>query len=60
MTSDDKFASRKFVLACAAFVAGVVLLAAKLIDSAQWTSYTTWVLGLYYGANVADTYVDRT
>lgn len=52
---DARFASRKFVLASAAFVAGVVLLMTKQVDSAQWVSYTTWVLGLYFGANVADT-----
>lgn len=59
MNGDDKFASRKFVLACASFLAGVVMLATKQIDAAQWVSYTTWVLGLYFGANVADTFVDR-
>jgi hypothetical protein len=57
--NDDKFASRKFVLASAAFLAGVALLCVGKIDAAQWVSFTTWVLGLYYGANVADTFVDR-
>lgn len=57
--TDDKFASRKFLLACVAFVCGVVLLSVGKIDAAQWVSYTTWVLGLYFGANVADTAVER-
>lgn len=60
MSADDKFASRKFVLASFAFVAGVVLLACKVISADQWVMYAPWVLALYFGANVADTFADRT
>jgi hypothetical protein len=59
MNDDARFASRKFLLAACAFVSGIPLLCAGQISSAQWVSYTTWVLGLYFGANVADTFVDR-
>jgi hypothetical protein len=59
MNSDDRFASRKFVLASASFLAGVILLSVGKIDAAQWVSYTTWVLGLYFGANCLDTAVER-
>lgn len=51
---DKRYASRKFILACAAFVAALALLATKLITSDQWVSFNTWLLGLYLAANVGD------
>lgn len=51
---DKRFASRKFILACAAFLAALALLAVGLITSEQWVSFNTWLLGLYLAANVGD------
>lgn len=44
------FLKSKFQLACAAFLAALGLLIFHQIDSAQWVSTTTWVLGLYFSA----------
>lgn len=50
---DSRYASRKFILASAAFLAGTSLLVAGLISSEQWMTLTPIVLGLYFTANVA-------
>lgn len=50
---DRRYASRKFILASAAFLAGTGLLVAGLVSSEQWVSFTTWTLGLYCAANVS-------
>jgi len=50
----DWFLHSKFKLACAAFLAALGLLIFGKMDSAQWTSFNTWLLGLYFGANVAE------
>lgn len=50
----DWFLHSKFKLAVAAYVIALALLVFHVLDSAQWISYTTWVLGLYFGANVAE------
>ena len=52
--SDSRYASRKFLLACIAFVAGLGLFIAGKIDAAQWLSQSAWVLGLYIAGNVTD------
>lgn len=56
---DSRYASRKFLLASAAFVAGTSLLVAGLISPDQWVSFTTWVVGLYLAGNVADQAVTK-
>lgn len=48
------FLHSKFKLAVAAYTTALGLLVFHVIDSAQWVNYTTWVLGLYFGANVAE------
>lgn len=53
--ADKRYASRKFILACAAFLAGLVFFAIGKIDAAQWLSQVAWVLGLYMAGNVGDT-----
>lgn len=53
------FLHSKFKLACAAFLAGLGLLIAHLIDAEQWVSFTTWTLGLYFGSSVADSAVAK-
>lgn len=52
----DWFASTKFQLACAAFLAGIAFRVFDQIDAAQWVSFTTWTLGLYFGANVTESF----
>jgi hypothetical protein len=51
----ERYASRKFLLACVAFVAGVGFFIASKIDAAQWLTQSAWVLGLYMAGNVGDT-----
>jgi hypothetical protein len=57
--TDNRYASRKFLLACAAFVAGLVFFAIGKIDAAQWLSQSAWVLGLYLAGNVGDQAVTK-
>jgi len=54
LESDRRYLSRKFWLAAAVYATGVPLLCFGLLTPDQWVSLTTWVLGLYLGANVAD------
>lgn len=54
MNTDRRYMSRKFALSAAAFLAGVGFFLAGKLDSAEWMTFTQWVLGLYLGANVAD------
>lgn len=55
-----RYMSRKFIIACAAWVAGVVFFAVGKLDAAQWMSQSVWVLGLYGLANVSDQAVTKT
>ena len=57
--SDRRFASRKFLLACAGLIAGIVFFALGKLDAAQWLSQSAWVLGLYMAGNVADQAVTK-
>lgn len=57
--TDTRYASRKFLLACAAWLAGVVFFSIGKIDAAQWLSQSAWVLGLYLAGNVADQAVTK-
>lgn len=52
--NDTRFYSRKLLMACAGWVAGVVFFAIGKLDAAQWMSQSAWVLGLYLAANVGD------
>lgn len=56
---NPRYASRKWILACVAFVAGLTLFALGKLDAAQWLSQSAWVLGLYLSANVADQAVTK-
>jgi hypothetical protein len=58
--NDTRYASRKFVLACATFLAGVTFYALGKMTSPEWLSYSQWILGLYLAANVGDQAVTRT
>ena len=55
--TDTRYASRKFILASVAFLAGVAFFALGKIDAAQWLTQSAWVLGLYMVGNVGDTAV---
>lgn len=57
--ADTRYASRKFILACAGWTAGVVFFALGKLDAAQWMSQSAWVLGLYLAANVGDQAVTK-
>lgn len=56
---DTRFASRKFILSCAAFLVGLPMVFMGLLTPDQWVSYTTWVLGLYMAGNVGDQAVTK-
>lgn len=56
---DAKFASRKFILAAFALLAALGLLLAGKIDQAAWSSFCTWVIGLYVTGNVGAAYVAK-
>ncbi|MEO5811535.1 MAG: hypothetical protein ABIU96_03865 [Rhodanobacter sp.] len=53
------FLHSKFKLTLGAFVTALGLLLLGKIDSAQWVSFTTWVIGLYFAANVGDSVVTK-
>ena len=57
--SDSRYASRKFLLACAGLTAGIVFFALGKLDAAQWLSQSAWVLGLYMAGNVGDSAVPK-
>lgn len=57
--TETRYASRKFLLACAAWLAGVVFFSIGKIDAAQWLSQSAWVLGLYMAGNVGDSAVTK-
>lgn len=54
---DTRYASRKFILVAFLLLAALGLLIAGLVDAAQWSEFSTWVLGLYMTGNVASRYV---
>lgn len=54
-----RYASRKFLLACAGWAAGVAFFAIGKLDAEQWLSQSAWVLGLYLAANVGDQAVTK-
>jgi hypothetical protein len=53
------FLHSKFKLTVGAFIVALGLLLSGKIDSAQWVSFTTWVIGLYFAANVSDSVVTK-
>lgn len=55
--NDIRFASRKFILAAFLLVAAIALRIAGLIDQGTWSTFSTWVLGLYVTGNVGTEYV---
>lgn len=57
--TDRRFASRKFLLAAAGFVAGVVFFSIGFMTADQWIGWTTWLTGLYLVGNVADQAVTK-
>lgn len=57
--TDARYSSRKFLLACAGWLAGIVFFAVGKLDAAQWLAQSAWVLGLYLAANVGDQAVTK-
>ena len=56
---DARYASRKFILAAFVLLAALGLLIAGKIDQATWSSFNTWVIGLYVTGNVGAAYVAK-
>lgn len=56
---NDWFLHSKFKLAAVAFLAALVLFCCDKLTAEQWSSFTVWLLGLYFGANVAATAVTK-
>jgi hypothetical protein len=56
---DRRYASRKFGLAVAVFIAATGLLLAGEIDAAFWVEIVKWDVGLYMAGNVGDTWAGR-
>lgn len=57
--TDRRWMSRKFALACAGLIVGIVFFALGKLDAAQWLSQSAWVLGLYMAGNVGDSAVTK-
>lgn len=51
---DRRYLSRKFGLACAAFLAGLGLFIAQRLTATEWTGFTQWIVGLYMAGNIGD------
>lgn len=56
---DKRYASRKFILACFAMLAGVAFYAIGRMTTPEWIGFTTWLCGLYFAANVGDQAVTK-
>lgn len=56
---DERYSSRKFILAAFLLLAALGLLIAGKIDQATWSGFCTWVLGLYVTGNVGMYYVSK-
>lgn len=58
-TADTRFPNRKFTLAAFLLVGALGLRIANLVDQEVWSSFSTWVLGLYITGNVGSAYVAK-
>lgn len=56
---DKRYASRKFGLAVAVFLAATALLVLGHVSAQQWVEVVTWDVGLYMAGNVGDTWVEK-
>lgn len=57
--TDRRFASRKFILAAAAFLAGVAFYALGKMTAGEWVGFTQWLAAIYAAANVSDQAVTK-
>lgn len=57
MTLEEKYMSRKFLLATVIWLAGTSGWWLDMMDSSQWISFSTWILGLYMTGNVGHSLV---
>ena len=53
-----RFASRKFVFSVAVWIGGTIGWSTGMMDSAQWTEFSRWILGIYLAGNVGETAFD--
>ena len=56
---DTRYASRKFILACATVLLTALARGLGWIDGAQFVALLQWTLGLYMAGNVGDTAAER-
>lgn len=52
-TAAQRYQSRKFILAFATLVIATFMALNDRLSGAEWVDAAMWILGLYYGANVA-------
>ena len=53
------YAHSKFKLAMLAFLASLALFCTDKLTAGQWSDFNVWLIGLYFGANVAATAVTK-
>lgn len=58
MSTDSRYASRKFLLALLVLITGGAFRVLGYIDAAVWVDLTKWTLGLYFVGNVGTWAVD--
>lgn len=56
---DKRYMSRKFQVAVAAMLAGIVFFGIKWMNAGEWIGYMQWVVGLYMAGNVGDTFAEK-
>jgi len=56
---NNRFTSRKWVLALLTIAIAIAARAAGWIDGAQFVSLVTWITGLYMAGNVAGVAADK-
>lgn len=59
MTADNRYRSRKFLLAATADLVSHIALFAGNIDGGTWVSAQVLILAMYNGANVGELYVSN-
>lgn len=56
---DTRYASRKFILTCAALLVTWTAFPLDMVTAEQAMESTRWILGLYFAGNVGDSLVSK-
>lgn len=56
---NERYRSRKFILALLAFIAGTGALALGGLTGGEWIGLVQWTLGLYFAGNVGAITAER-